>query len=179
MTEGEFMLQRLKDELSMYRVLFVVCVAAGIASIVLMVVATSMRGPDGFFVFISFALFFASWGFTCKSKRDSLESAFRDVGDDPEGIISRHDLPKQTVLELAQLHHPTKTYLQLVIAYGLCAIMLLAGSVVIYVVAFEERELVFAALASLLVLGFLWLAVLTFQSARNWRASKQLDALGN
>ena len=177
MTRGEFVLQRLKDELAMYRVLFVVCVVAEIAALALMAYATFTGGIEGFLTFAGSALFFVFWGMACKGRRDSLAEIYREVGDDPAGIVDRRDFPKQTVLALVQLQRPTKEYLQLTIAYGICAVMLIAGAVLIYWVASWERELIFIGLGSLLLLGGFWLAVLTFQAARNWRTSKQLDEI--
>ncbi len=159
----------------MYRVIFIICIAAVIAVVVMMVAAVAIGKPEGILVFASSGLFFIMWGLMSKSRCDQLGAVYRDVGDDPAGIVERHDFPKSTVLGLVSLQRPTKEYLQLTIAYGIMVPMMLAGAIVIYAVS--EGELVFIALGSLLMLGFLWLAVLTFQSFRNWRMAKELDKM--
>lgn len=175
MTRDEFILQRLKDEMSMYRVLFAVCVLAAVAGAALAAYAVVAGDVPNALPFLGMACGFGVTAYASKSKVDSLSPLHEQFKDDPTGLATRRDFPRETVLVIAGLQKRTKEYLQMTIAYGICSAMLLAGGIVIYAVSdWEDAQPLFIALGTLLVLGFVWLAVLAFQSFRNWRNVTEL-----
>lgn len=177
MTRGEFLLQRLKDECSMYRVISIVCFVAAAASIALMVAVVATGKPEGLIPFAGMFLFFITYGLTGKKQSEGLAAVIDEVGDDPKAIVERHDLSKSTVLTIVNMQRPVKEYLQQFIAYGSCALMMLVLGILLIVFTQEYGEPVFWGFSALILLGALWLGVLAFQAIRNWRAAKQLEAI--
>ena len=173
---GKFLLQRLKDELSMYRILYIACMVAAAACVVLAVAGLMMgRDISGAIPILGMLLFFIPWGLMCKKACVSLADIYAQVGDDPIGIVARHDFPRQTVLAIVELERPAKEYKALFLAYGFSFLLTLAGAIVLFLLV--DGEPVFIALSTFLLLISLWLGSLTFQAIRNYRTECQLNAL--
>lgn len=177
MTRGEFLLQRLKDECGMYRVISIVCFAAAIASVALMIAVVATGKPEGVIPFAGMLIFFITYGLMSKKQCEGLAEVLDEVGNDPKAIVERHDLSKSTVLTIVSLQRPVKEYLQASIAYGSCALLMLGLGILMLVLTKDEGEPILWGLSALVFLGALWLGVLGFQAVRNWRAAKQLEAI--
>lgn len=177
MTRGEFLLQRLKDECGMYKVLTIVCGISVIACVVMAVAAFIIGKLDGTIVFCTWVVFFVGYYRFTKSRWDGLAEALDEVGNDPVGIVERHDMSGSTALTIVELERPLKEYRQLSIAYGICAVMMLVLGTFLLVITISDHEVALSAVASLMVVWGVWLSVLTYQAIRNLRAAKQLGSL--
>lgn len=176
MTKDEFILYNLRDQRGMYRVIFLVCVGAAIAALVLGIVLIVMRGEwVGALTFASMMIFFAMQALTAKAQYESYDAALDEVGDEPAGIYLNRTYSASTVSLIAHSWLPAKTYFGQILAYGACALLMYGMAPVVFYAAAEEESAIFVALGALVVAGGIWLTILAAQAYRNWRAVKLFD----
>lgn len=178
MTRDELILQQLKTDARVYRVLFVVVVIAAAASVALGIFAIATDRPDGLFVFIPFALSFAGSAIPMNSRSKAAAGAVREIGDNPTDLDQYHDYSRETMSALRTAQHTTKEYLQLWVAYGICAVMMIGLGIMLLVLLWGD-EPALLALAGLLAAGGVLLFVLAVESFLSWQMAKKLDSLAN
>ena len=176
MTKDELTVQQLKEDATTFRVLFFVVAAACVASLALVVAAVVTGRPDGIWLFLPFAIGFATSAMAMRGRFTSAEGALVEIGDNPTDLDQWHDYSRPTMSALRSAQHTTKEYLQLWLAYGICGVMML-GLGVLGLVLLWGDEPALLAVCSLLPAGGVLLLVLTAQSFRSWRVSKRLDSL--
>ena len=175
MTQDEYILQRLKDEHAMYGVLFFACVAAAVAAVALAAASVLVaHKPEGVIIFGCMTLYFVFQALLMKSSRESYAAALAEIGDAPAGIADNHDFSRETASIVARSWLGVKQLRAQTIAYSACAVMCIAGAVVIYMI--PEEELLFPLLGTLLLVMGLYLVFLAWQALRNLRAYKRFQS---
>ena len=180
MTRNEFMIGQLQSEARLHRVLFIVCTIACVAAFVLAITAVAMTRAGVLEAAITFAtmgLGIAAMGVGSKRRSEQCRAALDEIQRNPSGLDRNLDYSDDTIATLASVRKPARTYLQLVWAYGICGVLMLALG--LGTMPLMDGELILMALLALLALGGLGLVILAFQSFRSYRAATALQTLQN
>lgn len=173
MTRDEFIRNRMRDEMAMYRWLFRVSAAAVVGAAALAVAMLVTGGLLQALSVLSIGLTLLMYGVSARSQAASFQDALDEIGDATdlaENVAFSLDTQNMILVVLM----PAKQLQGMFIAYAVTTVMLLAGAITMFVLI-EDRELVFDLLGALLAAGGILMLILSVKTFRSWQGAKQLN----
>ena len=185
--------QRLRDELlysevkggrTLYLVLAIVLGIATIAAVAMVfAVVSTNRGVEPLVTVAVMALAVGGMAISSWNEFKRHDGALKEIGSDPTGIDTCKTYSPATAKIIAQSRKDKKTLRQLLIAYGLMAVMFLGFGILMLVCLglpqFQGKDngLLVGMGALFFVLGA-FLLMLTVKAFRQWRTVCKLEELG-
>lgn len=173
MTRDEYILLQFKDNIALNHALFIGEFIVGIGGVLLMIAGLVMGKGAAVLGILPLIIFFFGSGFSARLKEQSFIAGLAEIEADPVNIAEGYRFSQETAKLIASVQVRQKDLFGMVFAYGIVALMCIAGGIVIIVIA-EESLVLIAAGAITLTMG-LGLTVLTIKSFRNWRITKKLN----
>ena len=174
LTLDEYILDQFRDNVRLYRGLFVGEIAAGIAGVFLILAALVMGEFVGALGILPTVAFLFTSGLMARQVAQDYSAGLAELEQNPVGIPDRADLSLKTEKYVFRALREAKDQFSLIFAYGILALTLALASALLFAISSGEAVYVIAgSTTSAMALALIYLSVQAFLS---WRAAKRLEA---
>ena len=174
MNADQFLYERLKQDVRLHRGMWIVLAVVAIAAVIAGIVGTAMgKGVGGGITIIVAGASMGLYAFVMRKIMQANQAALDEIGPDPTNLVDREDLSERTRGILNGLLLSRKEYRGQAIAYGIIALVMVAGAVVIIAVCIGS-EPGLLPFGGLLIVGAILLGQLSLQAARNLKTATKI-----